>query len=150
MHVPNRLDHSFMLWTDLGKCTYNRVLYMLTLFARTNVPLSSARTWTPFHHPRNMFPNKSTKKPVFSRKLELEFVRENLYKKRSKLNFESQILRWNTLVVNESHSKAKSALWLRLQNIIYGGKKNSCILKYKKSRAAMINNHLIVVIILFQ
>ena len=27
-------------------------MYMLTLHACTNVPFSSTRTWTPFHHPR--------------------------------------------------------------------------------------------------
>ena len=42
----------------LGTCTYqtdlwtdHRVIYMLDLHAGTNVPLRSAHTWTPFHHP---------------------------------------------------------------------------------------------------
>ena len=45
------------------KCTYHRVIFMLTLYARTNVPLSSACTWTPFHHPQIMgVTNLSTKR----------------------------------------------------------------------------------------
>ena len=38
------------LWTDLGMCTYHRVIYMLTLHTRTNVPLSSARLPTSYSH----------------------------------------------------------------------------------------------------
>ena len=32
----------------------HRVIYMLNLHAHTNVPLSSARTWAPFHHPQHV------------------------------------------------------------------------------------------------
>ena len=39
------------LWTDLGTCTHHRVIYMLTLHARTNVPLSSAWLPTFFQQP---------------------------------------------------------------------------------------------------
>ena len=36
-----------------GMCTNHRVIYMLTLHARTNIPLSSARPPTSFQRPHS-------------------------------------------------------------------------------------------------
>ena len=48
-------------------CTYHRVIYMQTLHAHTNVPLSSARTRTPFHPPPPMLKAFQTCLPQTSR-----------------------------------------------------------------------------------
>ena len=59
MHVPNRRARTKQ--TELTEQTIE--IYALAVaFARTNVPLSSERTRTLFHHPREKGWNKKKKK----------------------------------------------------------------------------------------
>ena len=51
-HTSEQTEQTIEVCGHKGTCTYHRVIYMLTLHARINVPLSSAHTWTLFHHPQ--------------------------------------------------------------------------------------------------
>ena len=60
VHVPNRLNRPELWCVHVPRSVQTSEqtieLYMLNLHAHTNIPLSSAGTWTPFHHHRNSEP----------------------------------------------------------------------------------------------